>query len=224
MITCPHCGHENPDNANFCGNCAASLTPSNSNTSSPPPISTPPTQPMSPPTEMGYQGAPPTKKTSVWVWVLGVLFVVCACGGVLIAAILFPVFAQARLAAKKTLEISKAKQVATGTMIYLADYDDRFPPLKSSSETADALAPYLKKDYTNAKGEPIDLKAEAATYQWNSELSLKSAIDLPHPEETYLFYNPSPFGQSYLVGFADSAVRFEPKTQLDTITSRKAFQ
>lgn len=109
-------------------------------------------------------------------------------------------------------------------MIYLADCDDRFPPMNSGPETAEALTPYLKKGYTNAQGEPIDLKTEAAKYQWNSELSLKSAVDLTHPEETYLFYNPSPFGKDYLVGFTDSEVRSEPQASLDIITSRKAFK
>lgn len=45
----------------------------------------------------------------------------------ILAAILFPVFAQAKLAAKKTTALSNIKQTGTGVMIYLADYDDRFP-------------------------------------------------------------------------------------------------
>jgi prepilin-type N-terminal cleavage/methylation domain-containing protein len=42
----------------------------------------------------------------------------------ILAAILFPVFAQAKVAAKKTQFLSQYKQIATSTMIYLADYDD----------------------------------------------------------------------------------------------------
>jgi prepilin-type N-terminal cleavage/methylation domain-containing protein/prepilin-type processing-associated H-X9-DG protein len=45
----------------------------------------------------------------------------------ILAAILFPVFAQAKVAAKKTQDLSQQKQVITGTMIYLADYDDLYP-------------------------------------------------------------------------------------------------
>lgn len=45
----------------------------------------------------------------------------------ILAAILFPVFAQAKEAAKKTQAISNIKQVATGTMIYAGDYDDLLP-------------------------------------------------------------------------------------------------
>lgn len=45
----------------------------------------------------------------------------------ILAAILFPVFAQAKLAAKKTVALSNAKQLATATMIYMGDSDDQFP-------------------------------------------------------------------------------------------------
>ncbi len=45
----------------------------------------------------------------------------------ILAAILFPVFAQAKEAAKKTQTISNAKQMGTSLMIYTGDYDDLFP-------------------------------------------------------------------------------------------------
>jgi len=45
----------------------------------------------------------------------------------ILAAILFPVFAQAKEAAKKTVALSNAKQTGTAANIYLADYDDNFP-------------------------------------------------------------------------------------------------
>lgn len=46
----------------------------------------------------------------------------------ILAAILFPVFAQAKEAAKKTQSISNLKQVGTSVHVYLADYDDMLPP------------------------------------------------------------------------------------------------
>lgn len=46
----------------------------------------------------------------------------------ILAAILFPVFAQAKLAAKKIRATAQMKQVGTGTMIYMTDYDDKYPP------------------------------------------------------------------------------------------------
>jgi prepilin-type N-terminal cleavage/methylation domain-containing protein len=45
----------------------------------------------------------------------------------ILAAILFPVFAQAKEAAKKTATISNAKQLGTGFIMYGADADDQFP-------------------------------------------------------------------------------------------------
>jgi prepilin-type N-terminal cleavage/methylation domain-containing protein len=45
----------------------------------------------------------------------------------ILAAILFPVFAQAKVAAKKTAALSNVKQMGTSVAIYMADYDDLFP-------------------------------------------------------------------------------------------------
>ncbi|ARU39774.1 hypothetical protein CCB80_00885 [Armatimonadetes bacterium Uphvl-Ar1] len=45
----------------------------------------------------------------------------------ILAAILFPVFAQAKVAAKKTQDLSNVKQLGTVLMLYAGDYDDRYP-------------------------------------------------------------------------------------------------
>jgi prepilin-type N-terminal cleavage/methylation domain-containing protein len=45
----------------------------------------------------------------------------------ILAAILFPVFAQAKAAAKKTSALSNVKQSALGIIMYQGDYDDTFP-------------------------------------------------------------------------------------------------
>lgn len=45
----------------------------------------------------------------------------------ILAAILFPVFAQAREAAKKTQGISNSKQFNLAVIMYSGDYDDRYP-------------------------------------------------------------------------------------------------
>jgi len=46
----------------------------------------------------------------------------------ILAAILFPVFAQAKLAAKQTANLSSIKQTGTGNAIYMGDYDDSTTP------------------------------------------------------------------------------------------------
>src|SRR5205823_4228765 len=45
----------------------------------------------------------------------------------IIAAILFPVFAQAKVAAKKTAALSNQKQISTGLLMYMTDNDDYYP-------------------------------------------------------------------------------------------------
>lgn len=45
----------------------------------------------------------------------------------ILAAILFPVFAQAKLAAKKTVDLSNMKQIGTMMALYGGDNDDAFP-------------------------------------------------------------------------------------------------
>jgi len=46
----------------------------------------------------------------------------------ILAAILFPVFAQAKAAAKKASAISNCKQINLGSIMYSNDYDDQFVP------------------------------------------------------------------------------------------------
>jgi prepilin-type N-terminal cleavage/methylation domain-containing protein/prepilin-type processing-associated H-X9-DG protein len=45
----------------------------------------------------------------------------------ILAAILFPVFAQAKTAAKKTQDLSNMKQIGLGIMMYINDSDDVYP-------------------------------------------------------------------------------------------------
>jgi len=65
-------------------------------------------------------------KKSLRAFTLIELLVVIAIIAIL-AAILFPVFAQAKVAAKKTADLSNVKQLATAVHVYLADSDDTFP-------------------------------------------------------------------------------------------------
>ncbi len=53
----------------------------------------------------------------------------------ILAAILFPVFAQAKEAAKDTSALNNVKQMATAHLIYSADYDDQFCLMAVSQST-----------------------------------------------------------------------------------------
>lgn len=64
----------------------------------------------------------------------------------ILAAILFPVFAQAKTAAKKTADLSNLKQIGTSVHIYAADYDDYIPHYNWQHDYIFAvrLMPYVK--------------------------------------------------------------------------------
>lgn len=51
----------------------------------------------------------------------------------ILAAILFPVFAQAKEAAKKTSCLSNVKQITMGATLYIGDSDDTFPPSSTAN-------------------------------------------------------------------------------------------
>jgi len=74
----------------------------------------------------------------------------------ILAAILFPVFAQAKVAAKKTQSLSNVKQIGLGDMMYLTDYDDSFPQSETGSGNtymswAAVVYPYIKNgDHNNS--------------------------------------------------------------------------
>ncbi|MBI5708512.1 MAG: prepilin-type N-terminal cleavage/methylation domain-containing protein [Armatimonadetes bacterium] len=64
----------------------------------------------------------------------------------ILAAILFPVFAQAKTAAKKAADLSNVRQFVTATLMYATDYDDRIPHYNwpEGYIFAARLEPYIK--------------------------------------------------------------------------------
>jgi prepilin-type N-terminal cleavage/methylation domain-containing protein/prepilin-type processing-associated H-X9-DG protein len=72
----------------------------------------------------------------------------------ILAAILFPVFAQAREKARMTACLSNMKQIGLGLMMYTQDYDETFPYIRFHGQDANkgshtyiwrnAIEPYLK--------------------------------------------------------------------------------
>ena len=69
----------------------------------------------------------------------------------ILAAILFPVFAQAKVAAKKTVSVSNLKQIGLGNVMYMGDYDDTIPMSQYGAGDFQvvweaAIYPYIKSD------------------------------------------------------------------------------
>lgn len=92
-----------------------------------------------------------TLKRQRWGFTLIELLVVIAIIAIL-AAILFPVFAQAREKARQTACLSNTKQMGTATMMYVQDYDETYPSgmyaanqsLRQPEVWFNQLQPYIK--------------------------------------------------------------------------------
>lgn len=82
----------------------------------------------------------------------------------ILAAILFPVFAQAKVAAKKTQALSSVKQLGLSSIMYAGDYDDHFAQSEAgdgSDNWATATFPYIKNgdQGTSASGQKVSFGA-----------------------------------------------------------------
>jgi prepilin-type N-terminal cleavage/methylation domain-containing protein/prepilin-type processing-associated H-X9-DG protein len=108
----------------------------------------------------------------------------------ILAAILFPVFAQAREKARATSCLSNQKQVALAISMYAQDYDETFPfpYLQGPPELwwEDVVNPYIKA--TNKGGVLTCPSAPSAgfAYSMNEALSGKSLASAARPADTVL--------------------------------------
>lgn len=68
----------------------------------------------------------------------------------ILAAILFPVFAQAKEAAKTTAGLSNIKQAGLGALMYANDYDDKIPRLDNNGSCYYGENPCRTPDWGNA--------------------------------------------------------------------------
>jgi prepilin-type N-terminal cleavage/methylation domain-containing protein/prepilin-type processing-associated H-X9-DG protein len=93
----------------------------------------------------------------------------------ILAAILFPVFAQAKLAAKKTASLSNVKQIGLAEIMYENDYDDNF--VLNIQEWDDVQCP------CNVNG-LCKFNLPTATLTWTTEL-------IPYIKTLGIFVDPA---------------------------------
>jgi len=135
----------------------------------------------------------------------------------ILAAILFPVFAQAKLAAKKTQSLSNIKQTGLGVVMYMNDYDDAFP-VGAGNEGIYAIAggwsvdtqPYIKslallRDPTD----PVPKDTWATWYIYFNPVSISYASN------GYLDDLGSGWAQYGVIGFDNTSGWNPPLTQLN---------
>ncbi|MCG9894666.1 MAG: hypothetical protein MH204_04245 [Fimbriimonadaceae bacterium] len=106
----------------------------------------------------------------------------------ILAAILFPVFSQAKQAAKRTAYLTQAKQTGTAIIIYASDYDDKLP-LGQAADLSAAQQPAYRNtagyspspaDWCNAPSAP-NLIAENRQVWHNATDPYRKNYDLLNP-------------------------------------------
>ena len=120
----------------------------------------------------------------------------------ILAAILFPVFAQAREKARQTSCLSNNKQYATATLMYLQDYDEGFPMSAYMNGTCVAtfywaVVPYVKNDQITVC--PSETQA----------IQLVAAVGAPcqnTPPYTSYVTNPAVFKNGFVPGVRPTAL------------------
>jgi len=145
--------------------------------------------------------APPRKNNTV-LWVILILVVGGGCLAlVLFAAVLFPVFSQAKLAATNTLCISNVKRLGIANVIYAAEFDDKFPLGPKWNE---AIAKYEPDETTFHC--PIALRESGPSsygYGFNEDMAGEGVV--PAPEKTILLFESQDLSPGFLGGEADLA-------------------
>lgn len=116
-MKCPTCGKSNDDRALFCDNCGAALSAKTA------------TEPRPP--EQWIEPKPSEKNVNTWAIVAAVVGACLVLGVIMVAvlgAVLMPVFSQAREKARTTSCQSNLKQLSLAMLMYVQDYDEKYPP------------------------------------------------------------------------------------------------
>jgi prepilin-type N-terminal cleavage/methylation domain-containing protein len=106
----------------------------------------------------------------------------------ILAAILFPVFAQARESARQTTCLNNCKQIGIAVAMYTADYDEKFPVQRADGLRImaaggkevtyyDSLAPYIKNAqvWIDPSGQD-DKKPPTMGYHMNGNLITRDGL------------------------------------------------
>jgi hypothetical protein len=125
-----------------------------------------------------------------------------ACSG---AAIILS-YAQARQTTVDQTCLSNLKQINLGLLMYVQDYDETLPPMKTTAKTQFLLNPYLKNNSL------FTCPATGAAYKLNTALSSKKMATISAPATVPTFYDAKPHADGkYRVGYLDGHVKVETK-------------
>lgn len=124
----------------------------------------------------------------------------------ILAAILFPVFAQAREKARQTACLSNEKQLGLAFMQYVADYDETFPagtagPGNGCVGWGGQLYPYVKSGEVYRCPADISLNGSGISYAMNANMEIDNFNTTP--------FSKTGVAQANLVDAAKSINLFE---------------
>jgi len=135
----------------------------------------------------------------------------------ILAAILFPVFAQAREAARTSVCLSNVKQLSLGAMMYVQDYDERFwawnwgfycnggndgLPRDSAAFWTMAIYPYVKDKQVYQCPDDI--------LQWDDAWANNEGQNCSDDNGAHDMFSPAS-GQYYWCTVADGCANWNPK-------------
>ena len=136
---------------------------------------------MPPPSDMA-----PKPKSGVpgWAkWVIGcgaMLMCCCPIGG----AILFPVFSQAKLAAKSKQSMGNMKGVVVAWNLYCADFDDISCPQEGWNDNVRKY--FLDVNFDRLKDPLLPTKGEQLGYGMNREVALQKVANFKDPSNVVI--------------------------------------
>ena len=125
----------------------------------------------------------------------------------ILAAILFPVFAQAKMSAKRAADLSNNKQIGLGILMYANDYDDTECPMAQGDWTwpryqyitwKDCILPYIKNG-----GKPIPAGDTAYTNNQNFDGGIFAS-----PTWSQNWANDAEVGSEEANSYGDASTRF----------------
>jgi hypothetical protein len=135
-----------------------------------------------------YDNQPVTPRRSSSPWVI-VLIVIGGClvagiaGAAILGALMFPVFARARSAARRTACMSNVKQLSLAVMMYAQDHDEKLP---SAAAWQAGTAPYSRDPRALICPEALNLPSG---YAYNRMLNHRSLAAVLLPASTPELYD-----------------------------------
>ena len=139
-----------------------------------------------PPPTWDPPSQPPKKKAPPVLLILGIIAIPCFCCPVL-SAILFPVFAEARLAARHTENMNRMRRISSDVLTFAQDHQGHLPPMGSYDQFEAALQPYETRP-TIGKDPLRDVQGQA--FYLNPRLSSRTLSAFKAPSVVPLLREP----------------------------------